>query len=192
MQMGCIVTVIRSGLIVSSWGGLSSSCRIAIVCHYSTSILRMNTVMHINVVLKWVFFFFSPPHITLRELPFVFDLLLKVVDSLKLLHLLDIYAKLDLLLGLTRGKFIHKTTTCLESRSSLWSQFSFSRVVWCLSRMSVFFFFLNSTSALFVELIAFTQCQRRSAWLHFCSVCCLFVWGPECFPDILMSNPSYR
>lgn len=123
MQMGCIVTTISEvWAIVSPWGVFSSPCRNSIVCHYSTSILRMNTVMHINVLLKWVF---SPSHITWRELPFVFDLLLKVVDSLKPLHLLDIYAKLDLLLSLTRGKFIHKTTTCLESRSSFWSQFLF-------------------------------------------------------------------
>ena len=72
MQMGCIVTVIRSGLIVSSWGGLSSSCRIAIVCHYSTSILRMNTVMHINVVLKWVFFFFFTATHYLERTPVCF------------------------------------------------------------------------------------------------------------------------
>ena len=48
-----------------------------------------------------------------------------LIASRKPLHLLDIYAKLDLLLGLTRGKFIHKTTTCLESRSSLTSQVFF-------------------------------------------------------------------
>lgn len=45
-------------------------------------------------------------HHTLREVLFVADLLLKVVDSLKPLHRLDTYAKLDLLFRLAQRKFI--------------------------------------------------------------------------------------
>lgn len=186
MQMGCIVTTISEvWVIVSPWGVFSSPCRNSIVCHYSTSILRMNTVMHINVALKWVFF--TMTHY-LERTPVCFwspsqgSRFPETPPPAR--HL----CKVGLAPQFDSGEIHSQNHHLFGEQTFFLKPISLSCVVWCLSRM----FFLNSTTDLFVELIAFTQCQRRSAWLHFCSVCCLFVWGPECFPDILMSNPSYR
>lgn len=97
--------------------------------------------------------------------------------------------KLDLLLRLAQGKFVLKTTTCLENRSSLISQFFFCVLPDGFPGVFKFYHWPFGWDDSFHSwseeecMMAFLQC-----WFPFRAIQRTLSFALDCLPDILKSH----